>query len=127
MKLSIMPIDNAVYIDGVEYIVEVKTPPEDIHALQWNAGASLEPGDDRGDIEYRFDESGNKKPNKSITKLPTWTKKYITAWEKAEKEYKEGVEIQAKKLAERDSVTDPITLIKTDLEKLTNEVQKLKK
>ena len=103
MKLSIIPIDNAVYIDGVLHFIDVKNPPEDIHALQWNNGDTLEPGDDKGEIEYRFDGIGESNPNKFITKLPAWTKKYVTAWEKADKQHKEFLEAESKRLAEEEA------------------------
>ena len=103
MKLSIIPIDNVVIIDGVGYTVEVKTPPKGIHALTWNNGETLEPGDDKGEIEYRFDGIGERKPNKFITKLPAWTKKYVTAWEKADKQHKEFLEAESKRLAEEEA------------------------
>ena len=82
MKLIIIPDDGLVQIDNLIFPAEVKSPPKDIHALQWNTG-TLEPGDDKGEVEYKANEDGQTPQNKIITKLPAWTTKYIKEWEKA--------------------------------------------
>ena len=81
MKLTIIPEDGMVHIDNENFIVETKSAPKNIHALQWNTGF-LEPGDDKGEVEYKVNEDGLKPDNKIITQLPAWTTKYMEDWEK---------------------------------------------
>ena len=86
MKLIIIPEDGMVQIDDENFIVETKSAPKNIHALQWNTGF-LEPGDDKGEVEYKVNEDGLKPDNKIITQLPAWTTKYIKDWEKAKEQW----------------------------------------
>lgn len=67
MKLTIIPIDGAVYEDGISYLnlVWEGTPPN-VHALQWQ--------DIAGWIEY-VDQ-----PNEDITVLPEWADNAMAAW-----------------------------------------------
>ena len=105
MKLVIIPDDGLVQIDDENFIVDTKGAPKDIHALQWNNGATLEPGDDKGEVEYKTSVDGQKPDNKIITKLPKWTDKYIKDWEKA----KENYELEMKALEEDpDDVPEPM-------------------
>jgi hypothetical protein len=77
MKLSIIPSDNAVYIDGkFNQDLTWEDTPENVHALQWN--------NDKGWIEFVSDEDGNKPANEIITELPQWALNAITEWEAAE-------------------------------------------
>lgn len=70
MKLSIIPIDNAVCKDGVCYIsVSLNDTPSNVHALQWK--------DTQGWIEYN-----DGKINESISTLPSWAENALTAWQK---------------------------------------------
>lgn len=59
MKLTIIPEDGAVYIDGSATLGLAITAPLGVHALQWS-GAS-------GWVEHSTGE-----PNQQITDLPTW-------------------------------------------------------
>ena len=75
MKLTIIPIDNTVYIDGVAKPWGVKPLdlstcgiPSDVHALQWDNGS--------GWIEY---ESALVQ-NEDITLLPEWANACVEAW-----------------------------------------------
>ena len=69
MKLTIIPIDGAVYEDGLCYLDLVwEGTPADVHALQWQ--------DTEGWIEY----SDVAIPNEVITVLPEWTNNAMAAW-----------------------------------------------
>ena len=67
MKLTIIPVDGAVYEGGISYLglVWEGTPPN-VHALQWQ--------DVAGWIEY-VDQ-----PNEDITALPEWAYNAMAAW-----------------------------------------------
>lgn len=70
MRLTIIPIDGAVYKDGLCYseLKWIGSPPE-VHALQWF--------EDHGWIEYN-----NDLPNEDIDSLPKWALNAISSWEK---------------------------------------------
>lgn len=71
MKLTIIPIDKAVYIDGLCYMgISWEGTPENVHALQWQ--------DTEGWIEYK--DINGKTPNETITVLPTWANNAIESW-----------------------------------------------
>ena len=59
MKLTIIPEDGAVYVDGSATLGLAITAPLGVHALQWS-GAS-------GWVEHSTGE-----PNQQITELPAW-------------------------------------------------------
>lgn len=77
MRLTIIPIDNAVYVDG-----ECRIPldlsgcgiPSDIHALQWYQT--------RGWVEFSDDGDPftTKKPNEDIFELPGWATACVQVW-----------------------------------------------
>lgn len=72
MKLTIIPIDNAVYKDDVVFHnLNWEGTPVGVHALQW-VGSS-------GWIEF----VDNATPNDSITVLPTWANNALDAWDVA--------------------------------------------
>ena len=67
MKLTIIPVDRAVYEDGLCYSNLVwEGTPLNVHALQWQ--------DIAGWIEY-VDQ-----PNEDITALPEWADNAMAAW-----------------------------------------------
>ena len=69
MKLTIIPIDGAVYEDGLCYLNLVwEGTPADVHALQWQ--------DTEGWIEYNDVTI----PNEDITALPQWADNAMAAW-----------------------------------------------
>jgi hypothetical protein len=80
MKLTIIPSDDAVYIDGV---MKAYAPlpldltqcgiPSNVHALQWANTA--------GWIEFEDNPDGTKPPNEAITVLPEWALLCVDAWE----------------------------------------------
>ena len=70
MRLTIIPIDSAVYKDNVVYHDLDLTNcniPSDIHALQW--------GTDSGWIEFT-----DLRANQNITELPAWATSCVTVW-----------------------------------------------
>lgn len=68
MKLTIIPKDKTVYVDGLSYApLEWDGTPIDVHALQWL--------DVAGHIEF----IGNV-PNEPITTLPQWAINAYDAW-----------------------------------------------
>jgi hypothetical protein len=69
MKLTIIPIDGAVYEDGLCYLNLVwEGTPADVHALQWQ--------NTEGWIEYKDVTI----PNEVITVLPQWADNAMAAW-----------------------------------------------
>lgn len=69
MKLTIIPIDGAVYEDDLCYSNLVwEGTPENVHALQWE--------DIEGWIEYKDVTV----PNEVITVLPKWADNAMAAW-----------------------------------------------
>lgn len=63
MKLTLVKgSDNCLYIDGVGYVIDTSSVPEDIHAIQWDG--------ESGWIEYVPDAvTGIKPPNETIATL----------------------------------------------------------
>lgn len=71
MKLAIIPLDGAVYENGLCYSNLVwDGTPTDVHALQWQ--------DTKGWIEY-----SDGTLNEDITELPDWVYNAIAAWDVA--------------------------------------------
>ena len=69
MKLTIIPIDGAVYEDGLCYLDLVwEGTPVEVHALQWQ------------DIEGWIEYNDVTIPNKDITALPQWADNAMAAW-----------------------------------------------
>ena len=78
-KLTIVPIDGLVSIDGQGYTkLSMTDVPEDIHALQWYGKG--------GEIEFIADDYGETKPYIRINKLPKWIEKSISVWETAKED-----------------------------------------
>lgn len=75
-RLTIVPVDSAVYRDQAVYIgldLSDCNIPENVHALQWMNGS--------GWIEFT-----NTDPNEEITILPQWAENCINKWEVAHEE-----------------------------------------
>jgi hypothetical protein len=69
MKLTIIPIDGAVYKDGISYSgLDLSIVPANVHALQWDEVA--------GWIEFK-----DPVPNEEITSLPAWANACLAKWE----------------------------------------------
>jgi len=78
MKLTIIVVDNAVYIDNV-----CRMPldlsqcgiPTNVWALQWK--------ETTGWIEFEDNPDGTKPSNEPITVLPDWANACVTVWNEA--------------------------------------------
>ena len=78
MRLTIIPIDGFVAVDGVSKFAPLDLSncgiPADVHALQWY--------DIKGWIE--FSDDGDpftpKPPNELINKLPAWANACVQVW-----------------------------------------------
>ena len=76
MKLTIIPVDGAVYKDGYSYSgLNLSTAPSNVHALQWK--------DTNGWIEFTDNDDGTKPQNEAITELPSWANACLTKWDEA--------------------------------------------
>jgi len=67
MNLTIIPIDNTMYIDGGALNgldLSSANIPENVHALQWKVNL--------GWIEFKDNPDGTKPQNQVINQLPTW-------------------------------------------------------
>jgi len=77
MKLTIIPVDGAVYKDGYSYSgLNLAAAPSNVHALQWK--------DTKGWIEFTDNDDGTKPQNEAITELPSWANACVTKWDEAE-------------------------------------------
>lgn len=74
MRLSIVPEDNAVYVDRECRILDLSDCgiPSNVHALQW-LGTN-------GWIEFSNNEDGSKPENQNIAKLPSWANSAYNVW-----------------------------------------------
>jgi len=76
MKITIIPLDGAVYKDGVSFTeLDLSSVPSNIHALQWD--------DNKGWIEFSQDGDLSKPTNENITELPEWVSDSLLKWEDA--------------------------------------------
>jgi len=90
MRLSIIPEDKTVYVDGVYFAdLDLSFIPSNIHALQWK--------NDLGWIEFVDDENFIKPQNETIRELPDWANTAVDRWNTAKAAYDE--EQRQKKMA----------------------------
>jgi hypothetical protein len=77
MRLTIIPVDGAVYKDGYSYSgLDLSSVPANVHALQWY--------ETEGEIEF----SGKPKlQNETITELPSWANTCVAKWDEAKVAY----------------------------------------
>jgi hypothetical protein len=79
MKLTIIPSDGAVYVDGVSYVkLDLSSCgiPSDVHAFQWY--------ETEGEVEF----SGSPKPqNELISELPAWASACVNKWNETKAAY----------------------------------------
>lgn len=79
MRLTIIPIDGFVNVDGNQKFQPLDLSscgiPADVHALQWY--------DSRGWIEYSDDDNPftPKPANEEILQLPEWANNCVQVWE----------------------------------------------
>lgn len=86
MKVSIIPVDGAVYVDGYSFAhLDLSGIPPNVHALQWEG--------ESGWIEFENESEFCRPPNQSISELPEWATLAIEKFEKAKAE--ETARVQA--------------------------------
>lgn len=75
MKLTIIPIDQAVYKDGVVKSFDLTGCgiPQDVHAFQWY--------ESYGEIEFSSNPGQPKPTNEIVQELPQWAMNCVSAWE----------------------------------------------
>ena len=80
MRLTIIPVDGAVYKDGYPYVdLDLTFAPSDVHALQWY--------DTYGEVEFKrqFVDGQIVHPqNQVITALPDWVAQALVKWDEAD-------------------------------------------
>jgi hypothetical protein len=95
MRITIIPVDGAVYIDGTSYSkLDLSFVPSGIHALQWY--------ETYGEIEYKreFVDGNIVHPgNETITVLPEWADTAVAAWNQAKLDFEEAERIAAEEAA----------------------------
>lgn len=82
MKLTIIPIDKAVYINGVSYLnldLSSCDIPSEVSALQWTSTSESSSG---------WVEFADHSENQPITELPAWAVYAQSVWEQADYEFK---------------------------------------
>jgi len=88
MKLVIIPIDGAVYVNNFSYSnLDLSFCPSDVHALQWNVT--------KGWIEFKENEEGLKPENEKITQLPSWAFESKVKWDEAKSAEEEAARVAA--------------------------------
>jgi len=80
-RLTIIPVDGAVYNDNVNYTeLDLSSCgiPADVHALQWDVHA-LQWDGSAGHIEFT-----DTRENEEITVLPDWANACVAKWDEAD-------------------------------------------
>jgi hypothetical protein len=94
MRLTIIPEDGAVYVNGVSYShLDLSFIQSDVHALQWY--------DSYGEIEFKrsfIDGKIVRPANQVITELPDWANACKSKWDEA-KANEEAAILAAKQAA----------------------------
>jgi hypothetical protein len=104
MRLTVIPVDGAVYIDGASYMnLDLSTCaiPSDIHALQWY--------DTYGELEFKrsfVDGQIVHKANEVLTELPAWANTVKTVWNEA-KTNEEAAILAAQQAAQQAAEGNP--------------------
>lgn len=81
MRLTVIPVDGAVYIDGVSYAgLDLSSCgiPENVHALQWY--------ETFGELEFKrsFADGQFVHPqNEALVELPVWVSACVAKWNEA--------------------------------------------
>lgn len=98
MKLVIIPIDGAVYVDGYSYSnLDLSIAPSNVHALQWN--------NNKGWIEFSDNDDGTKPQNQPITELPEWANTCKAKWDDA-KSAEDAARLAAEQQAQTEGNTN---------------------
>ena len=97
MKLTIIPVDGAVYKDGYSYSgLDLSFVSSNVHALQWKGST--------GWIEFVENDDGTKPQNEPITELPSWASVCVAKWDEAE-----TARLAAEEAAREAAKNQPIT------------------
>jgi hypothetical protein len=80
MHLTIIPVDKAVYEDGICYqnLVLPSSIPANIHVLQWSSDVS------EGWLEFKKNLDGSLSGNEPIYELPNWAIECEQLWQDAD-------------------------------------------
>lgn len=83
-RITIIPEDGTVAVNGINMSgLDLSFLPDEIHAIQWVG--------DSGEVEFRPDAFGHKKPNEKIGSLKPY-EKAIGLFEKKQEEDRQGSE-----------------------------------
>jgi len=102
MKVTIVPVDNAVYKDGKCWMgIDLSTCdiPTDVHALQWK--------DTAGWIEFVDRDDGTKPANQPITELPAWATAAVAKWDEQQAAADAAAQAAAEAANEQASIPTP--------------------
>lgn len=102
MNLTIVPIDGAVYVDGVSFPGLTFDAPQDVHALQWKAT--------KGWLEFVDSDDGIKPQNQTIAELPQWALDAKTKWDEAKAAVEAAAQAALAAAANQASVSGAQTL-----------------
>lgn len=89
MRLTIVPIDNTVYLDNFVANIDCSSIEPSIHAIQWNGTT--------GEIEYKDVVTGKKTKNEEIEDINPYTS-FITL---AQEQEQQAIATAAAALAEQ--------------------------
>ena len=90
MRVTVVPADRMVAIDGVVMRVDISDLPG-VHAMQWYGS--------RGEIEYLADDNGNRPLNSKIDNFTPF-EDYVEAWREAKVAHDEMVAREERKRQE---------------------------
>ena len=74
MRLTIIAEDGTVYLNGARLKVDTSSLDPTIHAVQWY--------DTYGEVEFKTDAKGNRKPNMKITDVSPY-QSFVDKWNTA--------------------------------------------
>lgn len=101
-RITVIPVDGLVSVNGIVMSgLDLSFLPREIHAIQWNGHS--------GEVEFRQDVLGNKRPNEKIDSFQPY-KKAVELFERLQKEEKVKTVTAGKSqqppLSKADRITD---------------------
>ena len=108
MKLIIIPIDGAVYVDEQPFSgLDLSFCPSNVHALQWK--------ESKGWVEFKDIDAGTKPQNQVLVELPSWALEAKVVWDSAKAEEEaakaaKAAEEEAAKAAEEEAIEEATAL-----------------
>lgn len=84
-KISVVPDDKAVYVDGKSMQVDCSDLPTFIHAIQWDGK--------NGHIEFKSDGSGRRMPNITFTDFTPY-QFLVDRWNRANDEIVQKTKVE---------------------------------